>query len=620
MVSSQRVSMPTTGNCRSLLALVALVGLREADCAAVRKTCREARQNLHNVHAVVNDHTWCYQIPTQVCNQFYVPYRNSHTAGLIVCHLVISITGDRACHAEQHIEDCEPPADYYNHRFHPCKYYWELDRAFAGGVGVADASRFIRVNGYDLEVDDAKSFRYVGCNLPMLLQDAAREAPDAQGTYPTVDALLDDVVRTWAFNDGDSITVPLQYDGEHFDETVFRVLDYIVHAAGRRGLRLILPLMNYGSSGGGVAQYHKWAAHRAGSRITADYAALWSSDEGSECPLFYSDPASQEMYRYMAHKASPIFRPPHPHPMCNVLTRVNTYTRTAYNNDPTIMLWELGNGLRCPGKRFGGKPLQRWYRQMAPFVRRLAPKQLLGSGSEGFFLCAAASQERSSRGCQAGEAWRTTLGIEDIANWMDAQGVDYIGESAIPEFDARLDAWPPTMLSRLGGALTRDEQRDFLDAWILAHEAGSTRKAILLNAFAAAECDWYNDPEGCKQKRLSGVLSTVQNRILPDTAAGGKSVAAVLWSPAADGGPIAHPYQTYAHKAFEEEIAAYAEQLDSTPLIHHGWHEIERQECNALADHLNKAFRVEETDSEHRGCNNWPDIVEFNLAPLPSLV
>ena len=207
-----------------------------------------------------------------------------------------------------------------------------------------------------------------------------------------------------------------------------------------------------------------------------------------------------------------------------MLTRVNTYTRTAYNNDPTIMLWELGNGLRCPGKRFGGKPLQRWYRQMAPFVRRLAPKQLLGSGSEGFFLCAAASQERSSRGCQAGEAWRTALGIEDIANWMDAQGVDYIGESAIPEFDvatyqaaaiytaplrfprhprgrslalltntvpqpsqARLDAWPPTMLSRLGGALTRDEQRDFLDAWILAHEAGSTRKAILLNAFAAAE-------------------------------------------------------------------------------------------------------------------------------------
>lgn len=40
-----------------------------------------------------------------------MPYRNSHTAGLIVCHLVISITGDRACHAEQHIEDCEPPAD-----------------------------------------------------------------------------------------------------------------------------------------------------------------------------------------------------------------------------------------------------------------------------------------------------------------------------------------------------------------------------------------------------------------------------------------------------------------------------------------------------------------------------
>jgi hypothetical protein len=72
----------------------------------------------------------------------------------------------------------------------------------------------------------------------MLLRDAAHEGESATGSYPSVDAAMSrcaqlgiEVVRTWAFSDGElaSSSPPLQYDGMHFQESVFRALDYIVY-------------------------------------------------------------------------------------------------------------------------------------------------------------------------------------------------------------------------------------------------------------------------------------------------------------------------------------------------------------------------------------------------------
>ena len=609
---------------------------------------------------------------------------------------------------------CDHWYAYYDHRFHPCTWIWEEDEC---GVGppvdcidpppprspppppnppwppfmptsgplppplatpspppsyppgkaptITGRTRFIQAEGFDLQMIDGGSFRFIGANLPMLLRDAAHEGEGPAGNYPSVDAALGQcvelgirVVRTWAFNDGElaSSSPPLQYDGMHFQEEVFRALDYIVWQAGLRGLRLILPLINYGSGGGGVEQYQKWAARNPSLRsiIDEEYADGWSADSSeSECPLFYSDRASQDLYRFAAHK---------------VITRMNHYSSLKYNEDATIMMWELGNGLRCPGPRFAGRPLQRWNRMMAPYIKRLAPKQLIGSGSDGFFLCKKSGEP--TPGCRADEGWRKAAG-PILAGWMDSQGVDYWGESNIPAFDvatyqARLDSWPATMLTRLGGQMTRDEQTGFLDEWITAHELRQIRKPILLQAFAPAECNWAQRASDCVRNRL-GILSKVMANVLPDLADGGVTTSSVIWAPEGRGGPIAH-----SEGAIEASIRQYAIDLLNHPLIRsplpprpppsppiwpplappprpplppptgppptqplppwydaearsglllaitsgtcesNGLHFLDDSICEAYALRNRKPFLRISERGEHLGCNEWAEVVEHN--------
>lgn len=126
---------------------------------------------------------------------------------------------------------------------------------------------------------------------------------------------------------------------------------------------------------------------------------------------------------------------------------------------------------------------------------------------------------------------------------------------------ARLDSWPDTMLSRLGGMMTRDEQRTFMDKWITSHEIREINKPILLQAFSPAECNWQHFPADCVRNRLA-VLAAVSANVLPDTAEGGLTSSSVLWAPESRGGPISHP-----DGAIEATLRQYATDLLSHPLI-----------------------------------------------------
>ena len=85
----------------------------------------------------------------------------------------------------------------------------------------------------------------------------------------------------------------LQYRPSGFHEPTFRALDYIIDAAGRRGLKLVLPLLNYGTYGGGIKVYQTWVGEEKDgkwptmfshpdSTIDTEYAKDWHPQFNAE--------------------------------------------------------------------------------------------------------------------------------------------------------------------------------------------------------------------------------------------------------------------------------------------------------------------------------------------------
>ncbi|KAL1519690.1 hypothetical protein AB1Y20_023200 [Prymnesium parvum] len=304
-----------------------------------------------------------------------------------------------------------------------------------------------------------EEFRFMGANIPWLLTEIMEGRENNAGAMMgKCVALGITVIRTWGFRDGEAgmTPPPLQFRPSGFDETTFRALDKLVLIARRHGIRLVLPLLNYGSEGGGIAQYHRWAASApkyTGPSNTIDwsYARSWNA-EHSSCPRFYLDSVSTDLYLWMAK---------------TLTGRVNHLTNVAYRDDPTIMMWELCNGCRCPGELGANTSLVQWMTRVAPQVKAFAPRQLLSTGGEG--LMGAYSNK------------------DPLRAWMRTQGADFLHTESIVGIDvavyqARLNKWAAEkfVLVEVPTDLLTPRLRD----WIAQHDrvAEAIRKPVLLEA------------------------------------------------------------------------------------------------------------------------------------------
>lgn len=223
-------------------------------------------------------------------------------------------------------------------------------------------------------VAGGQPFEVVGCNCYYLMTWAADP-----GLRCHVDEILDtavelglNTIRTWAFNDGADQWNALQpRPGEH-DARVLEALDYVVWQAARRGLRLILTLVNHWDDYGGRAQYARWSP-----------TARRPDD-------FYRDAYCRELYRDHA---------------CTLVERTNTYSGRAYRDEPAILAWELANEPRCALDP-SGWTLQCWIDEMAAWLDELTPNQLISVGVEGFW-----------------GRWRRRW---NPPRWLDGQGADFL--------------------------------------------------------------------------------------------------------------------------------------------------------------------------------------------------
>jgi mannan endo-1,4-beta-mannosidase len=230
---------------------------------------------------------------------------------------------------------------------------------------------------------------------------------------PMVDDLLDSaqrlglkVLRIWGMVDRGSLdgSVPNADGVGHKDGVYFQYwdssrgrpayndgpdglerLDYVLAAAAKRDLKLIVVLVNNWRAFGGMDQYLMW----------------YGREQHHE---FFTREEPRQAYRAWVE---------------HVLPRRNTVSGRPYRDDPTVLAWELANEPRCKaGSAFDRaegwdvSTITTWAREMSGYVKSLAPNQLVSVGDEGFLA-------------SGGEHWA----------YRGNDGVDHAALTALPHVD-----------------------------------------------------------------------------------------------------------------------------------------------------------------------------------------
>ncbi|CBI17043.3 hypothetical protein VitviT2T_029213 [Vitis vinifera] len=245
------------------------------------------------------------------------------------------------------------------------------------------------------------------------------------------------VCRTWAFNDGGSQA--LQISPGVYDERVFQGLDFVISEARKNGVHLILSLSNNYKDFGGRPQYVSWARN-AGAPVNSD-------DD------FYTNEVVKGYYKNHVKR---------------VLTRINTITRVAYKDDPTIMAWELINEPRCQVD-YSGKTINGWIQEMASYVKSIDNNHLLTVGMEGFYGDSMPEKKAINPGYQV--------------------GTDFISNHLVKEIDfTTIHAYPDIWLSGKDDS----SQMAFMQRWMTSHLTDSEtiiKKPMVFSEFGKSSKD-----------------------------------------------------------------------------------------------------------------------------------
>jgi len=156
---------------------------------------------------------------------------------------------------------------------------------------------------------------------------------------------------------------------DQWNEVLLRGLDYCLAELGKRGLKAVLYLGNFWEWSGGFGTY-LWYATGKYVDMT-DPAHPWPEFPDHNA-AFYGSPAAVAMFHDHVRK---------------VVERVNRITGIAYQDDATIMAWQLCNEPR-PGVTESVidatlPAYYEWINESARLIRSLDPNHLVSLGHEG---------------------------------------------------------------------------------------------------------------------------------------------------------------------------------------------------------------------------------------------
>ncbi len=137
---------------------------------------------------------------------------------------------------------------------------------------------------------------------------------------------------------------------DYFNEDAYKELDYVLDAADKYGLRVILHFTDNWEYYGGV-------------KVIAGWAGVSKND-------FWTDETAKKYYKQSIDK---------------IVNRKNTINGRLYKNDPTIFAYDLCNEPRNEAD-LTGKTLALWIDEMSTYIKSIDPNHLVTTGLEGFFL------------------------------------------------------------------------------------------------------------------------------------------------------------------------------------------------------------------------------------------
>ena len=215
----------------------------------------------------------------------------------------------------------------------------------------AELSGFVTARGDQLYEGDAP-FRFISFNIPnlLLVEDNFTRGANTAWAWPSEFELNDALasVRQMGGTVARSYVLSVRREGsdmgEHvyvrgpgdFTEEAFRSLDRAIEAAGKHGVRLIIPLVDNWKWQGGIAEYAAFRGKPA--------EAFWTDEE-----------VIADFEATVRH----------------LLNRVNTRTGIAYRDDPAILGWETGNELDAPPA---------WTARIAKLIKSLDANHLVIDG------------------------------------------------------------------------------------------------------------------------------------------------------------------------------------------------------------------------------------------------
>jgi mannan endo-1,4-beta-mannosidase len=241
---------------------------------------------------------------------------------------------------------------------------------------ISGQSGFVTVKGRHLHLD-GRPYYFAGANLwyGMYLGSPGKTGDRARLNHE-LDQLASQGVlnlRVLAISEASALkraVTPAVLQGPaRVDETLWQGLDYLLEQMARRDMKAVLYVNNFWQWSGGMAQYMAWFDGKP--VLDPDVTGDWNGFMDNSA-AFYRSRAAQDAFRQVVRQ---------------LVTRKNSVNGRAYHDDPTIMSWQLANEPRPGSDTHAGPHFEafvKWVDETAGFIKKLAPKQLISTGNEGW--------------------------------------------------------------------------------------------------------------------------------------------------------------------------------------------------------------------------------------------